>query len=486
MTDNTALTKDKVNNIIISLRPCVAQAKVHIIHQLARQVKNLKSKKCSADKQKEQNERKVARYVEEIELLKKSSRDSISRYVLITKRTFSDVVKKESKTQKYNMKVRSYVRVSEHKAVKNVVNQFRYNGDTFTIICLKMVLQYFRKIPCYRDEHGDWEKVLPRLLQTLGKRVKKNKIEDANTTPLNQRNRSSEVEESGEEDEDENENSSPEDDKSDDERDASGSEPEDNTSEEEENGDEEDEAPSDNDVSSDEDDSNIFVASLKEALVKKEKPLKPKVVDKVKVSETSSGDAVVKVLDLKSMSKSNASDSLGVQTKHFKPIESSQKRSSFFLGGESDSDRGEDSEEEGDGGHSSDPDNVEQRMDQYKSRSFHGDTVSSRTAPRDSNSHHYERDSNSGKRKQFQKVTSGKKPKFNKNMDRRSFNSPGGERPRNKVPTKKESEKVDSVSTFKDKPKTNVSVKSVHPSWEAKQKQKPSIQTFQGKKTVFE
>ena len=350
-----------------------------------------------------------------------------------------------------------------------------------------MILQYLkRKIPCCRDEHGDWEKVLPRLLQTLGKKVKKNKIEDANTTPLNQRNRSSEVEESGEEDEDENENSSPEDDKSDDERDASGSEPEDNTSEEEENGDEEDEAPSDNDVSSDEDDSNIFVASLKEALVKKEKPLKPKVVDKVKVSETSSGDAVVKVLDLKSMSKSNASDSLGVQTKHFKPIESSQKRSSFFLGGESDSDRGEDSEEEGDGGHSSDPDNVEQRMDQYKSRSFHGDTVSSRTAPRDSNSHHYERDSNSGKRKQFQKVTSGKKPKFNKNMDKRSFNSPGGERPRNKVPTKKESEKVDSVSTFKENPKTNVSVKSVHPSWEAKQKQKPSIQTFQGKKTVFE
>ena len=136
MTDNTSLTKDKVNNIIISLRPCVAQAKVHIIHQLARQVKNLKSKKCSADKQKEQNERKVARYVEEIELLKKSSRDSISRYVLITKRTFSDVVKKESKTQKYNMKVRSYVRVSEHKAVKNVVKQFRYNRDRYMYNCL--------------------------------------------------------------------------------------------------------------------------------------------------------------------------------------------------------------------------------------------------------------------------------------------------------------------------------------------------------------
>ena len=33
-------------------------------------------------------------------------RDSISRYVLISKKTFSDVVNKESRTQQYNMKVR--------------------------------------------------------------------------------------------------------------------------------------------------------------------------------------------------------------------------------------------------------------------------------------------------------------------------------------------------------------------------------------------
>ena len=119
------LTKDEVNTVIVSLRPAVAQARVHIIHQHARHVKNLKSKKCSSDKQKEQNERKIKRYVQEIELLKKSSRDSISRYVLITKKSFGDVVKKESKTQKYNMKVRSYVRVSEHAAVAKIVKALR-------------------------------------------------------------------------------------------------------------------------------------------------------------------------------------------------------------------------------------------------------------------------------------------------------------------------------------------------------------------------
>ena len=122
---SSSLTKDEVNTVIVSLRPAVAQARVHIIHQHARHVKNLKSKKCSSDKQKEQNERKIKRYVQEIELLKKSSRDSISRYVLITKKSFSDVVKKESKTQKYNMKVRSYVRVSEHAAVAKIVRALR-------------------------------------------------------------------------------------------------------------------------------------------------------------------------------------------------------------------------------------------------------------------------------------------------------------------------------------------------------------------------
>ena len=122
----SSLTKDKVNTMIISMRPAVTQARVHVIHSLSRQIKNLRNKKCSSDKQKEQNERKVKRYVEEIELLKKSSRDSISRYVLITKKTFSDVVKKESKTQKYNMKVRSYVRVSEHAAVKKILDPFRF------------------------------------------------------------------------------------------------------------------------------------------------------------------------------------------------------------------------------------------------------------------------------------------------------------------------------------------------------------------------
>ena len=119
------ITKDQINSLIVSLRPWVAQAKVHIINRLSRQVKNLKTRKCSNDQQKEQNERKASRYQQEIELLKKSRRDSISKYVLTTKKTFENVLRKEEKTKRYNMKIRSHVRVSEHKAVKKVVDAFR-------------------------------------------------------------------------------------------------------------------------------------------------------------------------------------------------------------------------------------------------------------------------------------------------------------------------------------------------------------------------
>ena len=124
-TASTTITKDQLNSLIVSLRPWIAQAKVHIIHNLSRQIKNLKNRKCSTEQQKEQNERKASRYVKEIELLKKSRRDSISKYVLITKKTFAHVLQKEAKTKKFNMKVRSHVRVSQHKSVKKVVDAFR-------------------------------------------------------------------------------------------------------------------------------------------------------------------------------------------------------------------------------------------------------------------------------------------------------------------------------------------------------------------------
>ena len=150
-----SLTKDKVNSTIISLRPCIAQAKVHIIHSLSRQIKNLRSKNCSKEKQKEQNERKAVRYVEEIDTLKKSSKDAISKYILMNKRSFNDVLKKESKTQKFDMKVRSFVRVSEHQAVRKILIQFR-------------------------KDHPDWEKSIQKILATLGKKKKKKPSEEEN------------------------------------------------------------------------------------------------------------------------------------------------------------------------------------------------------------------------------------------------------------------------------------------------------------------
>lgn len=508
---SSPLTKDEVNTVIVSLRPAVAQARVHIIHQHARHVKNLKLKKCSSDKQKEQNDRKIKRYVQEIELLKKSSRDSISRYVLITKKSFIDVVKKESKTQKYNMKVRSYVRVSEHAAVAKIVKALR-------------------------EKHRDWELVLPRIVQKLGKKKKKLTQEEnaEETNSIKQEIVKNNVEESDEEIEEgsdsEDEMNSKTDVESVGERERqverhsdsvqeldSGSDKSDvETDEENEDGSDEKKVVSHSDsvqeleqdsvsdksnVESDEEyddgsdedgndddfnevsdeelnsDENSFVSSLKEALGKTEKQSSiVKVSKKGKNQEVDGdGESVVKMLDLKSRNAKKELMQTQEKTDNSYNKAGAQKRSSFFLGGESDDD--EDFEqsdvESNEDGHG---EGTHQRNGVVENKNFRP-KFDKRIEKRGSDSHNQKRDPNfGGKRKQFQKSTSVKKPKFNKGPDR-PFSALAEDRNPNKNVVKKD---------IKVKPNDNNKIVDVHPSWEAKQKQKPSIQTFQGKKTVFE
>merc|ERR1712029_1251179 len=213
-------------------RPCVAQAKVHIIHSLSRQVKNLRNRKCSTEKQKEQNERKVTRYVLEIELLKKSSRDSISRYVLITKKSFKDVVRKESKKQKYNMKLRAFVRVSEHNSVKKIIDKFR-------------------------NEYPDWESNLPKLIQSLGKKKKKVKATDVDD---DSENISGEESDHDSEDNDGDEDAVQENDDADESDTKEVVDSNDNASLSDQ------EMESGNDSDEDKGDDDLFVASLKQAI----------------------------------------------------------------------------------------------------------------------------------------------------------------------------------------------------------------------------
>jgi len=146
--DQSKMKKETLNILIVSLRPCIAQAKVHLIHKLTKQVAGLKKKKCANEQEKAKNERKVARFVEEISILKRAKKDMMSRWLAVNKKTFAEVTKKETLTQKFNMKVRVFSRTAEHKAVKKVLDEFK------------------QKFPL-------WEKEVPKLLRALGKKRKK-------------------------------------------------------------------------------------------------------------------------------------------------------------------------------------------------------------------------------------------------------------------------------------------------------------------------
>jgi len=471
------LTKDLVNTTIISLRPCVAQAKVHIIHSLSRQVKNLRNRKCSTEKQKEQNERKVTRYVEEIELLKNSSRDSISRYVLITKKSFKDVVKKESKTQKYNMKVRAFVRVSEHSAVKKVIDKFR-------------------------NEHPDWENGshLMKLLQSLGKKKKKVKGPDVDGNEDSDVVSGDESENDSEVNSDNNEDVG-QDDVADD-SDNSDSKDVAVGNDNEDEGQSDQEMDSDDESDKDNEDESSFVASLKQAISNdkgRNKNSKKNVKGsqlKKQIKETSKGEAVIKMLDLSSMNK-DGDWSISKKEQSFDNAPSVNKRSSFFMGGQSES---EDNDEENDGqsGEESDGDEVEKRIESLRNSNHHSrpEGWKSKSENRDFRRQNYKRDQNGGKRRQFQKDTSAKKPKFNhkfnKNTERKGLERSQDTNDKNSHRNKScqngaTKDEFHSAKTKSVENKTNFNSDSkVHPSWEAKQKQKPSIQAFQGKKIVFE
>ena len=315
----------------------------------------------------------------------------------------------------------------------------------------------------YREKHLDWEMVLPRLIQTLGKKKKKQKPEETSeeSDSLKQKIVKNNVEESDEEqgsDDDELEQDSDSSDRESDE--------ENSNEEEEENSDE-----------------NTFVSSLKEALGTKEK--KNSKVSQVSKVEKVEGESVVKMLDLKS---SDADiDLMQTQEKAGNPQlkTGSLKRSSFFLGGESDeSEEDEDDQTDAESDDEGMKEEVrvggfrnkkfEEKEDGYRNKKIR--PTYEKSEKKDPDRQKYKRDQNGGgNRKQFQKATSVKKNKFNKGTDR-PFSSQGKDRNRATNVNKKTPEVKEESRKVVD----------VHPSWEAKQKQKPSIQTFQGKKTVFE
>ena len=398
---SSQLNKEELNRIIVRLRPLTEQAKVHTVHHLTKQIKALKGRKHSTDQQREQNERKVERFRREIEILKKASRDSIGRWVLVNKMTFNDILKEETKTQNFDLEARVFCRISDHSATKSVIEEFR-------------------------QKYEDWEVSVPTLLSTLGKKRKKM---DKTKTKI-----SSEPDT----DPDQSEGS-------------------------DSNSDDDGEAPESEDDEAESDGSeDIFVASLKAAagtgkngqtVEEKEQSKKSQLKTDRKTGE---GEGVVRYLDLNSMQELPKTETDRKNNPTTTSISGNpEKRSSFFVGGESDEEKNEsDADEASEDDSDEDPmvTNVHRRIEMFQKQNKN------------------DRKSFPSKRKLQPRENFNKKPRFEGRNDRGKY----------------EKKTMSRGAGNKDPVKTSTKNEKVHPSWAAKQKQKPSIQAFAGSKIVFD
>merc|ERR1719414_403368 len=153
------LDKAGLNQVLVQLRKPITQAKVHVIHKLTKNISALKKKKAKTELEKSKNDRKVARFVQEVQILRREPKDTIARWLVANEMSLEEVT--SDKTDKLDVRLRAVVRVSEHKAVRKVLDQFRL-------------------------AHPHWKSRVPKLLKTLGKKRKK---EDPNDEPIGIKNK---------------------------------------------------------------------------------------------------------------------------------------------------------------------------------------------------------------------------------------------------------------------------------------------------------
>merc|ERR1719500_2726647 len=391
----------------------------------------LRRKKTKNEADKSKNERKVARFVQEVQVLRKEKKDAMARWVVANNVTLEQVTREETASQKIDLRLRAMVRVAEHKAVRTLLEGFR--------------VKYPR-----------WKSRVPKLLRNLGKKRKK---ADPNMEPLG-------VKALGN-----SKKSAPS------KRDAS-----------EESSDDGMEQPSG-------DDEKEFVSSLKSlATSPREKKSKAKnsarglekesaksgkttkTLDKKKpVKEVENGQMVVKVLDLKGESKDSISVGQKKKVNVARPSVQSNKpetkKSSFFVGGESEDDSGGDEEEEG--GHQPWQPARGRGEGFFSKKAGGGEFTGGRGQGRGKDSQGPVR------------VGAGLPEDLHPSWQAKKRAPPAMAQfqgKKTKFGTEKEAVRSNSTAPSKD----SKGQEPVHPSWAAKQSQKSTIQSFQGKKMVFD
>jgi len=437
--DGGKLDKAGLNEFLIKLRRPITQAKVHVIHKLTKDISMLRRKKTKSEVDKSKNERKVTRFVQEVQVLRKEKKDTMARWVVANDVTLEQVTREETASQKIDLRLRAMARVAEHKAVRTILEGFR--------------VKYPR-----------WKSRVPKLLRSLGKKRKK---ADPNMEPLGVK--------------------------------ALGQSKKSVHSES--NRDESEESSDDGMDTLTGDDEKDFASSLKSLATtpREKKPMaktsssglekesvkiakSSKTSDKKKaIKEVENNQMEVKVLDLKGDSKDTISvvqkKKANVLHSSVQPIKPETKKSSFFVGGESEDDSGgEEGEEEEEDGHQ--PWQVASGRGEgyFSKKTGGGEFAGGRGQVRGRGSQGPVRggagrsaeDANLHPSWQAKKRAppavaqfQGKKTKFG---------------------TEGEAVRSNSTAPSKDAK----SQEPVHPSWAAKQSQKSTIQSFQGKKMVFD
>ena len=139
-----------LNNTIVNMRKTVIKAKIHIIRNLVKQIKSLKSKKTVNTSQKDKNERKAERLTKEMNILKKLKRDDIAKFSLANTKSFLPEINPDKDKDRLDelLTNRAYVRLSNSSVLS------------------KDVLKFRKKFP-------NWEKELPQIIKSLGTKQKR-------------------------------------------------------------------------------------------------------------------------------------------------------------------------------------------------------------------------------------------------------------------------------------------------------------------------
>lgn len=139
------LSKISLNNQIVTMRHIVRKSKVHTIHKLTREAKKLKEKKGS-EEQLVKNKKKADRFISELMVIKKLNDDDVTKYALQNEVPSAKILNSVD----IKLETRALARLAGHKFIIDEIQKFR-------------------------SKYPDWKMCITDLLNDLGAKYRAKK-----------------------------------------------------------------------------------------------------------------------------------------------------------------------------------------------------------------------------------------------------------------------------------------------------------------------